>query len=396
MSGKKLPKMTEEGRSHKDSSYPSQFEVSKINLRENKHKVPMITEKPAARDTQDREGVEIIIHRSEVQGKVDDPDVDEGRKSTVDYMSGTILSKMTEEGRSHKDSSYTSQFEVSNINLRERRHKVPTISGRIITRNEVQKRKDRKAEFLQSTTKPEETDQELHHSDHQCGTKDKRIKSEPKSKIWQYMVKQSKRQEAARDTLGNGEEKQDGSAVVRSVQDQGESRISTETRSEESQVVGHPKQKKGSIIILKPPRKEDIPLIKETVRKRKKNIKVNNVQTITSMFEKKTATLVMRNGIKSRERQPPDQVVIPKVVESLKGAEKRIIPSSDKYLSSSPIEADLPSNTSESVIFKNSDEMTLDQGKSVRIMPSSQIELEEDTSRSVESTCSVKSCIINR
>ena len=114
------------------------------------------------------------------------------------------------------------------------------------------------------------------------------------------------------------------------------------------------------------------------------------------MFEKKTATLVMRNGMKSRDRKPPDQVVVLKEVESLKGAEKRILSSSEKHLCSSPFEADLPSNISESVIFKNSDEMTLDQGKSVRIMPSSQIELEEDTSISVESTCSVKSCKINR
>ena len=81
-----------------------------------------------------------------------------------------------------------------------------------------------------------------------------------------------------------------------------------------------------------------------------------------------------------------------KEVESLKGAKKRKISSSENYLSSSTIKADLPSNTSESVIFKISDEMTLDRRKSVRIMSSSQLELEEDTSRSVESTCSVKSC----
>ena len=85
-----------------------------------------------------------------------------------------------------------------------------------------------------------------------------------------------------------------------------------------------------------------------------------------------------------------------KEVESLKGAKKGILSSSEKHLCSSPFEADLPSNISESEIFKNSDEMTLDQGKSVRIMPSSQIEPEEDTSISVESTCSVKSCKINR
>ena len=95
------------------------------------------------------------------------------------------------------------------------------------------------------------------------------------------MVKNNERQEAARNTLGNGDAKQKRSAVVRSVQDQEDSRISTEARSDESQVREHPKQsiseKKGSIKILKlkPPRKEDFPIIKETVRKRQ-NTEVSN------------------------------------------------------------------------------------------------------------------------
>ena len=64
---------------------PDFLEVSKLNLRENKQKVPTITEIPVTRNTQGREGVEIMIHRREVQGKVDTPNVYRGENSTVDY-----------------------------------------------------------------------------------------------------------------------------------------------------------------------------------------------------------------------------------------------------------------------------------------------------------------------
>ena len=89
------------------------------------------------------------------------------------------------------------------------------------------------------------------------------------------------------------------------------------------------KGRKSSIVVRKPPRKEDVPLIKETVRRRK-NTGISNVRTITSMFEKKTATLVMNEEISKRDKLPPYQAEMSTEKKSLKEAKQ--LPNSDSFL----------------------------------------------------------------
>ena len=100
------------------------------------------------------------------------------------------------------------------------------------------------------------------------------------------------------------------------------------------------------------------------------------------MFEKKTATLVMNEKISKRDELPP----------SLKEAKEKHIHHLNSILTNSTRKADLPIKISESNLTENSDEMNPDPGPTMRIMTSSRLELEEDTTKlSVESTCSVKS-----
>ena len=78
--------------------------------------------------------------------------------------------------------------------------------------------------------------------------------------------------------------------------------------------------------------------------------------------------------------------------KSLKEAKEKHIPHSKSILTSSTRKADLPINISESNLTENSDEMNPDPGPTMRIMTSSRLEVEEDTTKlSVESTCSVES-----
>ena len=108
------------------------------------------------------------------------------------------------------------------------------------------------------------------------------------------------------------------------------------------------------------------------------------------MFERKTATLVMKEEISKEGKLPPNQADMRSEKKSLKEAEK--IPNSDSLLIYSTRKADLPVKSSESNKIENSDEMIPEAGQTMRIMISSGLELEEDTSNlSVESTCSVKS-----
>ena len=112
-----------------------------------------------------------------------------------------------------------------------------------------------------------------------------------------------------------------------------------------SSVRKHPMQstkgRKNSIVVRKPPRKEDVPLIKETVRRRK-NTGASNLRTITSMFKKKTATLVMNEKISKRDELPPYQAEMPTEKESLKKAKGKHIHHLNSILTNSTRKADLP------------------------------------------------------
>ena len=66
---------------------------------------------------------------------------------------------------------------------------------------------------------------------------------------------------------------------------------------------------------------------------------------ITSMFEKKTATLVMNMRMSERDDLPPGQAEKCTAIKTLKVAEKEKFPSS--FASSSARKADLPRKSSE-------------------------------------------------
>ena len=89
---------------------------------------------------------------------------------------------------------------------------------------------------------------------------------------------------------------------------------------------------------------------------------------------------------------PPDQAEICTENKSLKVAEEENVPHSNSISTSS---TDLPSKSSESNLTQNSDEMNPDPRPTMRIMASSRLELEKDTTKksSVESTRSVESDI---
>ena len=89
---------------------------------------------------------------------------------------------------------------------------------------------------------------------------------------------------------------------------------------------------------------------------------------------------------------PPYQAEIRTEKESLKEAKEKQIPHLKSILTNSTRKADLPIKISESNLTENSDEMNPDPGPTMRIMTSSRLELEEDTTKlSVESTRSVES-----
>ena len=232
----------------------------------------------------------------------------------------------------------------------------------------------------------EETESGLLHKDclentdeSQSRIDESKEKQMGKKKIWQYMVHTAKKEgellerAVVRDELG-----QEGFSTPKP------------TRNGESPVRRLPmqstKEKENSIVVRKPPRKEDASLIKETVR-RKKNMRTSDVQTITSMFQKKTGTLVMKERTSKREELPPYQADMGTEKESLKEAML-----SNSIFNNSTRKADLPIKISESYLTENSDEMILDPGQAMRIRDSSRLELEEDTSKlGVESTRSVQS-----
>ena len=89
----------------------------------------------------------------------------------------------------------------------------------------------------------------------------------------------------------------------------------------------------------------------------------------------------------------PDQAEKCTEIESLKVAEEEKIPPSNLISSSSTRKADLPRKSSESNLVQNFDEMNSDPGPKMRIIDSSRLELEKDTTKSssVESTRSVES-----
>ena len=163
----------------------------------------------------------------------------------------------------------------------------------------------------------EETESGLLHKDcrentdeSQSRIDESKEKQMGKKKIWQYMVHTAKKEgellerAVVRDELG-----QEGFSTPKP------------TRNGESPVRRLPmqstKEKENSKVVRKPPRKEDASLIKETVR-RKKNMRTSDVQTITSMFQKKTGTLVMKERTSKREELPPYRADMGTEKESLK------------------------------------------------------------------------------